>query len=154
VAAIETAALPAIDYDRFADACALIRQGFAEGAVLAARDVSDGGPLEAIAEMAFAAGIGAMLFDDGKWYEGVRREAAWFGEAPGFVLEVADTEMEDFFVLAEEYGLYAAQLGMTIAEPELRYGSNTTGAIHERATLDDLREAWEAPLRDFYGSVA
>ena len=110
----------------------------------------------AVAEMAFSASacIGAMLWDGDEWYKGLPREVAWFGESPGFVLEVADVSMEDFFVSAEEHGLYAAQLGRTTAEPSLSSGSNVSGSIEERISLTELREAWEAPLRDFYGSVA
>ena len=58
----------------------LVRSLIREGKVRAVHDVSDGGLLVAVAEMALAGGIGVQLFP----YEGkLPAHAAWFGEDQG-----------------------------------------------------------------------
>jgi phosphoribosylformylglycinamidine synthase II len=151
--------LPTIDYVMFARSCALIREGFAQGCLLAVRDVSDGGMLAAVAEMACGAlaerPVGAELvhwdkiYDVDLWIGDLIPHAGmavWFAEFPGFVCEVADWAA--FRRLGDECGVKTCYLGKTIAEPCIR-----TEYRHEIA-VRELREAWEAPLRDFYGSAA
>jgi phosphoribosylformylglycinamidine synthase len=156
---IQTTALPEIDYDWFARACSFVRDAIRSGLVSAVRDISDGGPLVAFAEMAFAAvdrgqPIGLRI-DLAASSDGVERRTAevWrFDESPGFVLEVpmhAHTELE---ALARLHGIFStAAVGYTIAEPlvEVHFGD---GAPTESMALGELREAWEAPLREFYGA--
>ena len=151
--------LPEVDYARFTKYCALIREAFARDIVLTARDVSDGGILAAVAEMACAAlderSLGAALMHWDKVYDvDLRIEdyvpassmSIWFAEFPGFVCEVADWAA--FRGLAGEFAVKTFYAGETIAEPFIR-----TEYRHE-VSVHDLRDAWEAPLRDFYGSVA
>jgi phosphoribosylformylglycinamidine synthase len=149
--------LPKIDYERFTRACRLVRAGIESGVLLAVRDVSDGGILAAIAEMALAAprrSLGASLTHYDKLYDvdlwqgdtiSHTDMAVWFAEFPGFVCEIADWSA--FRTLGSEHGVKVHHAGETIAEPCLR-----TEYRHE-VELDALREAWEAPLRDFYGSM-
>ncbi len=155
---IASNALPAVDYAWFGRACAFVRDAIARGLVLAARDVSDGGFLVALAEMALAARANgtplglAIEEDDG--IGATSPEMVWnFSEEPGFVLEAAgDTEALD--ALAHEHGV---ELGygsiVTTAEPRLALHSERTGKVVASTSLDELAEAWEAPLRDFYGSA-
>jgi phosphoribosylformylglycinamidine synthase II len=159
ITGMNTATLPDVDYAQFTKDCALIRDAFTRGIVLAVRDVSDGGILAAVAEMAFAAlderSLGANLMHWDKLYDVDLRVgdyvastcmSIWFAEFPGFVCEVADWAA--FRRLGNEYGAKTFHAGATIAEPFIR-----TEYRHE-VSVQDLREAWEAPLRDFYGSVA
>jgi len=71
----------------------LIRSLIREGKARAVHDVSDGGLLIAIAEMALAGNIGAQLFP----YEGkLPAHAAWFGEDQArYVIEVAPELAEE-----------------------------------------------------------
>ena len=147
-----------MEYAHFIKYCALIRDAFARGILLAVRDVSDGGILAAVAEMAFAAherSLGANLMHWDKIYDvdlfvgdyvPSTCMSIWFAEFPGFVCEVADWAA--FRGLGREYGVKTFSIGDTIAEPFIR-----TEYRHE-VSVEDLRDAWEAPLRDFYGSVA
>jgi hypothetical protein len=57
------------------------------------------------------------------------------------------TDAVAFAELTARHRVAAYEAGETIAEPVAAIGN-------ERIAIDDLREAWEAPLRDFYGSVA
>jgi phosphoribosylformylglycinamidine synthase II len=151
--------VPEVDYALFGRYCALIRDGIARGILLSVRDVSDGGILAAVAEMACAAlderSLGADLlhydkiYDVDLWIDDFipsTEMAIWFAEFPGFVCEVADSGA--FRRLAKGYGVKTFYVGNTIAEPVIR-----TEYRHE-ISVRELREAWEAPLRDFYGSVA
>jgi phosphoribosylformylglycinamidine (FGAM) synthase-like enzyme len=159
-------ALPEIDYDWFARACRFVRDAARRGWVSAARDVSDGGALVAMAEMAFAsAGRGAPIgvridldvrSDDvaeerhSLACDAIRR----FDESPGFVLEIPDAARDDVQRLLHEYGFFNAMTRFrTIPEPIVEVRSDDDELI-ESVTLDELRDAWETPLRDFYGSVA
>jgi hypothetical protein len=78
---------------------------------------------------------------------------AWqFDESPGFVLEVSLSAHADVEALARSHGVsYTAPVGYTIAEPRVEVRSGNAYVI-ESATIAELREAWEAPLRDFYGA--
>jgi phosphoribosylformylglycinamidine synthase II len=156
---IASNALPAVDYAWFLRACAFVREAIARGMVLAARDVSDGGFLVALAEMALAARAGGtplgLAIEEDDAIGATSPEVVWnFSEEPGFVLEVGG-EIEALDALAQEHGV---ELGygsiVTTAEPRLALHSERTGKLTATIALDELAEAWEAPLRDFYGSAA
>ena len=72
-------------------------------------DVSDGGLLVAIAEMALAGGIGVQLFP----YEGkLPAHAAWFGEDQGrYVLEASPELAEEIIERARLLALPARVVG-------------------------------------------
>ncbi len=159
ITGLASTTLPEVDYAQFSNYCALIRDAFARGILLAVRDVSDGGILAAVAEMACAAlddrSLGAQLmhydkiYDVDLWvgdYIPGSYMSIWFAEFPGFVCEVND--WTTFRRLASEYDVKTFSIGKTIAEPFIRT------EYRQEVSVQDLREAWEAPLRDFYGSVA
>jgi len=132
--------VPAIDYAAMRAEIGTLLEAHERGLVLAAHDVSDGGTLVAIAEMAFAAAceIGVRLDVD------LKLRAA-FGESGSFIVETADPDA--FEALARERGARTERLGTTVAEATL------TGPRGLSRTLADLYEAWAAPLRDFYGDA-
>nr|MDQ6943187.1 AIR synthase related protein [Candidatus Eremiobacteraeota bacterium] len=159
-------ALPELDYDWFARACRFVRDAARRGWVTAARDVSDGGALVAMAEMAFAAAdrgtpIGFRIDLDIRSdfiaedphslaCDAIRQ----FDESPGFVLEIPEAAHDDVDALLHEYGFFNAMAHFwTIPEPVVEVRSDDDELV-ESVTLEELRGAWEAPLRDFYGSAA
>ena len=145
-----TTALPVPHYPAIRKAIALLRAAYARDLVLAAHDVSDGGLLTTIAEMAFptldSAPVGAQLALPAWAGELLEREV-WFAEYGGFVVEVGDDAV--FARLAAELDTPAPAIGETIFGAQLRLS-----APAEAIDLLALREAWAAPLRDFYGSAA
>ncbi len=156
---IASSALPAVDYAWFGRACAFVREAIVRGMVLAARDVSDGGFLVALAEMALAARANGtplgLAIEEDEAIGATSPEVVWnFSEEPGFVLE-AGGEIDALDALAQEHGV---ELGygsiVTTAEPRLALHSERTGKLTATISLAELAEAWEAPLRDFYGSAA
>ena len=71
----------------------------------------------------------------------------WFAEYGGFVVEVSDDA--EFERLAAGFGVPARAIGETLAGPVLVLSEPS-----ETLDLRALREAWSAPLRDFYGAAA
>jgi phosphoribosylformylglycinamidine (FGAM) synthase-like enzyme len=166
VLGIPARALPELDYDWFGRACSFVREAIARGLVSAVRDISDGGPIAALTEMAFAAvdrgrpigfRVDLLARADRLAEDRQRRatDAIWrFDESPGFVLEVPLRALSDVQVLSRSYGIFStAPYGSTIAEPAVEVRS-ADDVLIESLPLAELREAWDAPLRDFYGASA
>ncbi|MDB5027322.1 MAG: phosphoribosylformylglycinamidine synthase, partial [Candidatus Eremiobacteraeota bacterium] len=149
---IATTTLPSVDYGAFSAWCDVVRDAYAQNIVLAARDISDGGVLTAVAEMAIASeGVGVTLREDPVH---LRHEALWFAESPGFVLQVSDADA--LFAVCARHDTWALEIGTTSDDGRLVYRHNDAEgrAVNDEIAVAALREAWEAPLRDFYGSVA
>jgi hypothetical protein len=100
--------------------------------------------------MAFAADdtIGFAFEEDcGLINGGEYGGAAWFGEHVGFVVEI---DARAGGCLAGEVSCH--NFGWTLREPVAERWDDG-GRLEERVPLSELREAWEAPLRDFYGAT-
>ncbi|BDE05955.1 phosphoribosylformylglycinamidine synthase subunit PurL [Vulcanimicrobium alpinum] len=144
--ALRTRALPRIDERRFAAECALVRAALERRVVASAHLVGDGGLLTAIAKMALASERGCGFRVDPKpLAEPLGHEVLWFAQTPAFVLEVVDAD--GFARLTAEMRVAAYDAGEVLADPVAAIGD-------ERIAMAELREAWEAPLRDFYGAAA
>jgi phosphoribosylformylglycinamidine synthase len=128
---------PPVDLADEIKAGRLVRALIREGKVSAVHDVSDGGLIVAIAEMALAGGMGVELFT----YEGrLPGHAIWFGEDQGrYVLSVDP-------MLAEEV-LERARLLALPSRIVARTGGDAIGLKGEPALkLADLKAAHEAWL--------
>ncbi|HTD32171.1 MAG TPA: phosphoribosylformylglycinamidine synthase subunit PurL [Candidatus Elarobacter sp.] len=145
VLGVRSTTLPAANHHAFARQCALVLDGLENGSIAAAHAVGDGGTLAAIAKMSLAseAGIGFRV-DPRPVAEHAGHDAAWFAEVPAFVVEVIDAVA--FAELTARHRVAAYDAGQTIGEPVCLIGD-------ERVPLDGAREAWEAPLRGFYGAA-
>ena len=107
-------------------------------------DVSDGGLLVAVAEMALAGAIGVQLFP----YEGkLPAHAAWFGEDQArYVLEAEPGLVEEIIERARLLALPARVVA--------RVGGDALTLKTEPAlALDDLRKAHEGWLPGYMGST-
>jgi len=122
----------------------LVRALIRESKVGSVHDVSDGGLLVAIAEMALAGGLGVQLFP----YEGkLPAHAAWFGEDQGrYVVEAAPELAEEIIERARLLALPARVVG--------RVGGDAL-SLKEEATLAlrDLRSAHENWLPNFMAAA-
>jgi phosphoribosylformylglycinamidine synthase len=114
----------------------LVRSLIREGKVRAVHDVSDGGLLTAIAEMALAGGIGVQLYP----YEGrLPPHAAWFGEDQGrYVLAADPTLAEEIIERSRLLALPARVIGRVGGEGL----SLKDEAILALAELRATHEAW------------
>jgi phosphoribosylformylglycinamidine synthase len=122
----------------------LVRSFIREDKVAAVHDVSDGGLLVAIAEMALAGGIGAQLYP----YEGkLPAHAAWFGEDQGrYLLEASPELAEELIERARLLALPARVVG--------RVGGESLVVKGEPAMpLAEVRDAHERWLPDYMGSA-
>ncbi len=121
----------------------LVRSLIREGKVQAVHDVSDGGLLVAIAEMALAGGLGVQLFP----YEGkLPAHAAWFGEDQGrYVLEASPELAEEIIERARLLALPARVVGRT-------GGASLTLTSEASLALVDLRAVHEAWLPQYMAS--
>jgi len=118
----------------------LVRSLIREGKVAAVHDVSDGGLLVAIAEMALSGEIGAQLFP----YEGkLPAHAAWFGEDQArYIVEAAPGLVEEIIERARLLALPARVVA--------RVGGDGLVLKNEAALpLDDLRRAHEGWLPEY-----
>ncbi len=87
-----------------------VRGLIAKGTATAVHDISDGGLLVALAEMAMASGIGATL----QASEGSSPHAFWFGEDQGrYVITAKESDAATLLKLAAERGIPAWRLGTT-----------------------------------------
>jgi phosphoribosylformylglycinamidine synthase len=117
----------------------LIRTLIAEGLINTVHDVSDGGLLVAIAEMALATGLGCTL--QSSIYDGA---AEWFGETQGrYVVTTAQPEALIERLKAE--GVSIDPIGSVIADPSIKIEVNDGSVVTSvtSITLPDLRAAHE-----------
>src|SRR5262252_6954672 len=89
----------------------LVRALIAEGTATAVHDVSDGGLMVALAEMAMAAGIGARLYAAPI---AVEPHAFWFGEDQArYVITVRSADAEPTIARAKAAGVPVRRIGST-----------------------------------------
>ena len=115
-----------------------VRSLIETGAVTACHDLSDGGLLVAVAEMALAGGIGATL---GAAPDGLPALAWWFGEDQSRYLVTAN-ESGDLLSAATAAGVPATVIGRT-------GGAVLTLADGNSISLSDLRNAHENWLPEY-----
>ncbi len=117
-----------------------VRNLIKAGDAAAVHDVSDGGLLVAISEMALAGGKGAQLLE----YEGTLPEhSIWFGEDQSrYVIEIAPLLVAGLSDQAREAGIESRVLGH-VGGSALKLGTR------ELIELKDLRDAHEAWLPDY-----
>jgi len=127
---------PKVDLGDEYKAGQLVRTLITEGRVRAVHDISDGGLLVAIAEMALAGGTGAHL----KAYAGKLPEHAyWFGEDQGrYVLAVPMQNVDDVLKRAKSLALHAEKIGRTGGDKL----SIEDGDGIQLSELKELHEGW------------
>ncbi len=122
---------------------ARLHQAIARGLVRASHDLSEGGLAVAVAEMAFAGGVGADLTATGP--AELPDVVRLFAESPTrFVVEVKAEKEADF--QASLPGVPLTRLGMTVKESRLRI-AGVSGEWLIWQSLAALKEAWQQPLR-------
>ena len=135
---------PPVDLSDEIKAGSLVRNMIKEGLTNTAHDISDGGLLVALAEMALAGAIGIELFP----YEGrLPPHAVWFGEDQGRYIVAADpSDAEPITERARLLALPARIIG--------RVGGNALKLRGEPdLPLADLRSAHEAWLPNYMSAT-
>ncbi|MFK8251309.1 phosphoribosylformylglycinamidine synthase subunit PurL [Ancylobacter terrae] len=121
-----------------------VRALILEGLVTAVHDVSDGGLLVAIAEMAMASGIGASLSASPA---GIEPYAYWFGEDQARYVLTANGKASAILKRAEAAGIPIAKIGTTGGDQIKVPGERPVG-------VEVLRERHEAWLPIYMGAGA
>jgi len=113
--------------------------------VASCHDCSDGGLGVALAEVAFAGGLGLEAALDAVPAEGLARDdLLLFAESAGrFVVTVAPARAAAFE--AELAGLAWGRVGQVTAAPRLRLLGLGGGPLLDEPTAE-LKRAWQAPL--------
>jgi phosphoribosylformylglycinamidine synthase len=133
--------VPVVDLEGALKLFRQLHQAIAKGLVRACHDLSEGGLAVAVAEMAFAGGLGADLTH----LPGGSDVVNLFAESTTrFVVEIAPGKIQAFRRILGDLSL--TQLGQTCKEPRLRIAGGS-GEWVVSASLKDLKEAWQKPLR-------
>jgi phosphoribosylformylglycinamidine synthase len=120
----------------------LVRGLIRDGLITAAHDVSDGGLLVALAEMAIVSGIGAVLEPP----PGVLAHAFWFGEDQARYV-ITTTQSQPVLERARAAGVPLVPLGAT--------GGALLAIAGERPLrVDDLKRRFEAWLPAYMAGAA
>ena len=139
IAGREEGAPPPVDLAQERTTGDFVRGLITGGALSAVHDVSDGGLLVAVAEMAMASGIGATLSVD----FGGSLHAALFGEDQGrYIVTVPENGLADLLGKADAVGISARTIGVT---------GGLAIAVNDQAgpTVADLRNAHEGWLPSY-----
>ena len=138
-------AVPRVDLEQAPKVFAAVHSAITKGLVRACHDPSEGGLVVALAEMAFAGGVGADVTDLKAVAAGLSDTVRLFSESPTrFILEVQPVNvaaLRDVFA-----GLPLVKVGTTVKEPRLRI-AGADGEWLVWSKLDELKEAWQKPLR-------
>jgi phosphoribosylformylglycinamidine synthase subunit PurSL len=138
-------AVPRVDLELAPRVFAVVHASITRGLVQACHDLSEGGLAVALAEMAFAGGVGADVSDLKAVGPGLSDTARLFSESPTrFIMEVRPAEATALRELFAHLSL--VKIGMTVREPRLRIAGET-GEWLIWSKLDELKEAWQKPLR-------
>ncbi len=138
--------VPRADPRRARRIFAATARAISRGWAVAVHDCSDGGMGAALAEMAFAGGLGCEAFLDKIPFRGDRRtdEVLLFSETDSrFLVEVPERFRSRWERLWE--GLPAAEIGRVSSEGVVRI-HGVDGAVCVEAPLAALKEAWRSPL--------
>ncbi len=118
----------------------------AAGLVKSAHDISEGGLAVALAEMAFAGGLGvSVLLEKVPAKTKLRDDVILFSESNSrLIVEVAP--QDEVVFKAAMKGVLTAKIGTVESSPEfIIYGQKKEAVVN--ACVDDLKQAWLAPLK-------
>ena len=149
---LEAGTAPAVDLKRELRTGALVRQLIADGITQSVHDVSDGGILITLAEMALAGDIGISV----KWQDAYESDAAiWFSEWQGLYV-VAAQDSQAVQLAAVNAGVKAHVLGTAgkWSERPLGISIDVIGGDEAFVSLSDLRVAHEGFFPKLMGADA
>ena len=139
--------VPRVDLELAPKVFAAVHAAIGQGLIRSCHDLSEGGFAVAVAEMAFAGGLGVDVLDLKKAIGAASEsdEVRLFSESTTrFIIEV---KPEHAGALASCFaGGPIVRVGKTLAEPRLRVaGANGEWLLWVK--LSELKEAWQKPLR-------
>ena len=134
--------VPEVDLNKLPKVLRGVHKAIKSGKVLACHDVSEGGIISAVAEMAFGGDCGVKLAIDGN-YE--MPENFLFNETAGmFVIEVKDEETAEELFSDLPYVV----IGETTSDKYIKVNKGDSELF--KVETDGLKNAWQAPLRGIF----
>lgn len=140
--------VPRVKPEEFLPYYRALEKAMRMGLVASCHDCSDGGLGVAVAETAFAGGLGLLVELDRAPREGVDRDDHMlFSESQGrFLITVHAHKAREFEKIME--GCPMAMVGRVTAEPELVIHGLAGGTV-VKASILELKQAWTRPLAGF-----
>lgn len=139
--------VPRVDFQQAPQTLQGVHQVLAAGLVRSCHDLSEGGLALALAEMAFAGGLGIEASIVGICPESQDAVDALFSESQTrFVLEVEPQHVDRVLATLQATGTLALNIGSVIPDARLSIVSSTGAALID-ADLADLKASWQLPLK-------
>jgi phosphoribosylformylglycinamidine synthase subunit PurSL len=138
--------VPKVDFELAPKILLQLHHAIRKGYIRACHDLSEGGLIVALSEMAFAGGFGVDVTNlNLPGADGLSDEVKLFSESQTrFLVEVRLEDIEDFEDLFD--GLPLISLGTVQREPRIRVaGADKEWILWARS--GELKEAWQKPLR-------
>ena len=114
-----------------------IQKLMSESLILAGHDVSDGGIITTLLEMAFAGNCGLKIRMDGPWSPVERL----FAEELGAIIECRSKDIRKISEILDSFGLRAETIGETTEEKDILVTYNSQNVLESKMVV--LREWWE-----------
>ena len=139
--------MPTIDKAALPSTLRTIHEAIGSGNVLSCHDISEGGVITAVSEMCFGGGCGARIsYPYMPSYQIERADEALFNETAGcFVVEIIDGVDPAEVFSSTSYAL----LGLTQKDKQLVI-TNNSGQQLFGVPVDELKEAWQAPMKEIF----
>ena len=140
--------MPCVDLTQGPRTAAAVASEIASGVIRSAHDCSEGGLLVAVAEMAFAGGIGAQIDLAKMPIANASKDvfdpyALAFSEDPSrYILEVKSSDAQELCARFASAGIPSAIIGQTNSSSELRFCHGDSDLGFE--SLEKLRTAWSS----------
>jgi phosphoribosylformylglycinamidine synthase len=142
---IEGGTPPKVDMERAPRIFHKLHEVIRRGLIRSCHDVSEGGLAVAIAEMCLAGGLGAVI-DSRLVAAELGVEVCLFSESnTRFLIEISNENEQQ--VVSCFAGIPCQRIGAVTEEPHLRISSPTHDEQIISASVADLKEAWQKPLR-------
>ncbi len=139
--------VPRVDFVQAPKTLAAVHAVLAAGLVRSCHDLSEGGLALALAEMAFAGGLGIEASIAGVCPESRDAVDALFSESQTrFVLEVTAKDVERVITQLSAAGANGLDIGQVTTAPRLKI-TGSTGATLIDADLAELKASWQSPLQ-------
>lgn len=141
------AQVPTVDFKAAVQTYTAVSSAVSAGLVSAVHDCSEGGLGVALAEMAFAGGLGLTALLSNVPYAGKDRrdDVLLFSESNSRFVAAVAPEREATFIRALS-GVPHAKIGTVEESPEaVIYGSDDRVVVNAR--IDELKAIWQSPLR-------
>ncbi len=139
--------VPQVNFKKASKIYRAVEKATREHLFASLHDCSEGGAAVAMAEMAFAGGLGATVLLKKMLYKGKRQreDVLLFSESNSrFIAEVAPGHEKTLTTIFR--GLPLAKVGMVEASPEFMvYGLKEQPVINVH--IDELKKIWQAPLK-------